>query len=66
MDRIFNELREARKACNLPVEKLSREQVAATIEKSRPALAARFGSEDLTFRVVVEDGKPKIKASHRK
>ena len=66
MERVFNELREARKACHLPVEKLSRELVAATIEKSRVSLAARLGTDDLVFRVVVEDGKPKIKASLRK
>lgn len=66
LDRIYNELREARQTCHMPVEKLTREMVAATLEKSRPALAARLGSDDLTFRVVVEDGKPKIKASHRK
>lgn len=66
LDRVFNELREARRACHLPVEKLTREMVAATIEKSRPALIARLGTDDLTFRVVVEDGKPKLKAGQRK
>ena len=66
LDRIFCELREARKACHMPVDKLSIEQVAATIEKSRAALSARLGTADLVFRVVVEDGKPKIKASQRK
>ena len=66
LDRVFFELREARKACHLPVDTLSIEQVAATIEKSRAALSARLGTADLVFRVVVEDGKPKIKASQRK
>jgi len=66
LDRIFHELREARKACHLPVDKLSIEQVAATIEKNKAALTARLGNIDLVFRVVVEDGKPKIKASQRK
>jgi len=66
IDRIFIELREARKACHMPVDKLNIEQVSATIEKSKAALAARLGSDDLIFRVVVEDGKPKIKASLRK
>ena len=66
LDRIFFELREARKACHLPVDKLSIEMVAATIEKSRAALIARLGTADLIFRVVVENGKPKIKASQRK
>ena len=66
LDRIYFELREARMACNLPVDKLSIEMVAATIEKNKAALAARLGTTDLVFRVVVEDGKPKIKASQRK
>lgn len=66
LDRIFNELREARKACHLPVEKLSIDMVAATIEKSKAALVAKLGTDDIVFRVVVEDGKPKIKASLRK
>jgi hypothetical protein len=66
LDRVFFELREARKACHMPVDKLTIEQVAATIEKNKAALAARLGTDDLVFRVVVEDGKPKIKASLRK
>jgi hypothetical protein len=66
LDRIFFELREARKACHLPVGNLSIEMVSATIEKSKAALVARLGTTDLVFRVVVEDGKPKIKASQRK
>jgi hypothetical protein len=66
LDRIYFELREARMACNLPVDKLSIELVASTIEKNKAALAARLGTTDLVFRVVVEDGKPKIKASQRK
>lgn len=66
LDRIFLELREARMACNLPVDKLNIELVAATIEKNKAALSARLGTADLVFRVVVEDGKPKIKARKRK
>jgi hypothetical protein len=66
LDRIFLELREARRVCNLPVDTLNIEMVAATIAKSKSALAARLGTTDLVFRVVVEDGKPKIKASQRK
>jgi len=66
LDRLFNELREARKSCHLPVESLTRDVVAATIEKSKPALIAKLGTDDLTFRIVVENGKPKIKAGPRK
>lgn len=66
LDRVFREFREARKACNLPVDTLNRDTVAATLEKHKPALAARLGTDDLTFRVVVENGTPKIKASRKK
>jgi hypothetical protein len=66
IDRLVNEFREARRACNLPVDRITRELVAATIEKQKPALVARLGTEHLAFRVVIEDGKPKLKAGLRK
>jgi hypothetical protein len=66
LDRIVHEFREARKACNLPVDKITRELVAATIAKKRPALIDKLGTENLAFRVVIEDGKPKLKAGLRK
>lgn len=66
LDRIYHEFREARRACNLPVESLSRELVAATLEKNKAQLVARLGTDKINFRVVVEDGKPKIKASQSK
>ncbi len=66
LDRLVHELREARKACNMPIDKITRELVAATIEKQKPALAARLGTDHLAFRVVIEDGKPKLKAGLRK
>ncbi len=65
LDRVFDELRQARTTCHMPVESLTREMVAASIEKSRPALIAKLGTDDLHFRVVVENGKPKIKAGPR-
>ena len=66
LDRIVHEFREARKACNLSVEKITRELVAATIEKQKPVLTAKLGTENYAFRVVIEDGKPKLKAGLRK
>ena len=66
LDRIVHEFREARKACNMPVDKITRELVAATIEKQKPALAAKLGTDHIAFRVVIEDGKPKLKAGLRK
>jgi hypothetical protein len=66
LDRLVHEFREARKACNLPIDKITRELVASTIEKQKPALAAKLGTDHLAFRVVIEDGKPKLKAGLRK
>ena len=66
LDRIVREFREARKLCNLSCEKVTRELIATTIEKQRPFLTEKLGSENFSFNVVVEDGKPKIKARLKK
>ncbi|MDD2899356.1 MAG: hypothetical protein PHI31_11660 [Desulfuromonadaceae bacterium] len=66
LDRLVHEFREARKACNLPVVNITRELIEATIEKQKPALVAKLGTEHLAFRVVIEDGKAKLKAGLRK
>lgn len=63
---VYQEYCAARKSCNLPVDTVSRDQIRAAIEKHKPALKGKLGTDDLTFRVVVEDGKPKIKAGQRK
>jgi hypothetical protein len=66
IDRLVHEFREARAACNLSVDKITRELIAATIEKQRPDLVKKLGTENFAFRVVIEDGKPKLKAGLRK
>ena len=66
LDRIVREFREARTSCNLSAEKVTHEMISATIEKQKPLLRAKLGTDNFTFKVVVEDGKPKIKASLRK
>lgn len=66
VERVYREYCEARKSCNLSVDTISRDQIRAAIEKQKPALKSKLGTDDLTFRVVVEDGKPKIKAGLRK
>ncbi|MDK9717292.1 MAG: hypothetical protein OEL57_05205 [Trichlorobacter sp.] len=62
LDRVYAELVEARRNCHLPVDGMSREQLAATLDKQRPLLSQKLGTSDIQFRVVVEGGKPKIKA----
>jgi predicted RNase H-like nuclease (RuvC/YqgF family) len=61
IERIYAELQEASRRCHLTAA-MSREQLAATLEKQRPVLVQKLGTNDIQFRVVVEDGKPKIKA----
>lgn len=62
LERIYQELLEARKKCNLPVSSVSREQLAATLDRQRPELRQKLGTDNIRFRVVIEGGKPKIKA----
>ncbi|MDD2501668.1 MAG: hypothetical protein PHN92_12750 [Geobacter sp.] len=62
LDRVYAELVEARRSCHLPIDGMSREQLAATLDKQRPLLSQKLGTNDIQFRVVVEGGKPKIKA----
>lgn len=66
LDRLLLELRNARKECNLPTESITRELIAATLEKQKPLIAAKLGTDNIAFRVVVEDGKPKLKAGIKK
>ncbi|MDR3578997.1 MAG: hypothetical protein P4L44_03425 [Oryzomonas sp.] len=66
VERVYREYCEARKICNLPVDTVSRDQIRAAIEKHKPSIKNKLGTDNLTFRVVVEDGKPKIKAGLRK
>ncbi|MDD2366577.1 MAG: hypothetical protein PHN84_10485 [Desulfuromonadaceae bacterium] len=66
IDRLVHEFREARIACKLPIDKITRDLVANTIEKQKPILAAKLGTDRIAFRVVIQDGKPKLKAGLRK
>lgn len=62
VERVYQELLEARKKCNLPTASVSREHLNATLAKQRPEITRKLGTENIRFRVVIEDGKPKIKA----
>ncbi len=62
LERVYAELLEARRSCNLPTDGMSRQQLAETLDKQRPVLTQKLGTDAIQFRVVVENGKPKIKA----
>lgn len=59
---IYDSYLEARRSCGQPVERLSPQKLDAILDKQRAALRERFGDCEVKFRVVVEDGKAKLKA----
>jgi hypothetical protein len=54
---------EARKACGQSVEKLSPAKLSAVLKKQESQIRAQHGDAAIRFRVVVENGKAKLKAS---
>ncbi len=61
-ERIFQQYLEARRACNLSTENITPEMIASVINKQKPAIFEKYRCKDVEFKVVVEGGKPKIKA----
>jgi hypothetical protein len=62
-DDLYTAYREARRACGQDVERLTRAHLNRVLARERKALRRRYGDTDFNFRVVVEDGKAKLKAS---
>ncbi len=60
---LFNAYVEARSSCGQSVANLSPERLKATLAKQEAALRQRYGNAEFRFKVVVEDGKAKLKAS---
>lgn len=64
-EQLYLDLLQARKDCHLSTEGVSLEHLSDTIQKQRAILEQKLGTKEIRFRIVVEDGKPKIKASKR-
>ena len=62
VEQLYRHYLQARKDCNLSVENISPAMIAAAVGKQRPALLSKHGCASVEFKVVIEDGKPKIKA----
>ncbi len=60
---IYETYLEARRSCGQPVEQLNPKKLDAILDKQRAVLRERFGDCEVQFRVVVEAGKAKLKAS---
>ncbi len=65
VETLYHKFIEARKACHLPVGGVTHEVIAAAIAKQKPVIMDRFHCKDVEFRVVIEEGVPKIKARPR-
>jgi hypothetical protein len=63
LDQLYSAWIEARKATGQPTAGLTREKLAAQLEQQTATIRQRFGAADVRFRVVVEDGRAKLKAS---
>lgn len=65
-DDVFEAYLQAREQCGQSIKGLTRERVEAVIEKQRADLRKRFGKDaEFRFRVVVEDGQARLKASRK-
>ena len=63
-DDLFEAYVEARRACGQSVKGLTRERLEKVLDKQREGLRQRFGdAARFRFRVVVEDGQVRLKAS---
>lgn len=62
IDGVYRQYIEARKACNMRTDNITHDVIQSALEKQKPTLQKKYSCDKIEFRVVVEDGKPKIKA----
>lgn len=63
---LFDAYVAARRRCGQDVRNLSPEKLDAILSEQRELLRKRHGTADFRFKVVVEDGRAKLKASRGK
>ena len=62
LETVYRQYIDARLACNLPIDNVTREKLAEAINRQKPALIQKYGCRDVDFVVVIEGGKPSLKA----
>ena len=60
---LFESYLAACRECGQEGAGMTREKLDTLLQRQREQLQARFDCEDVRFRVVVEDGRPKVKAT---
>lgn len=63
---LYRSLVEAHLACDLPHPPPDRKQFTSFLDRQKKNLQERWGDRKVLFRVVVENGKPKLKARSSK
>jgi hypothetical protein len=66
MDRVYRELLQARTSCGVAGPAPDRQQIHFFLERQKDKIREKFGDREVEFRVVTEDGKPKIKVRAKK
>ncbi len=60
---LFEAYSQARRECGEDPQGLTRAKLDRLVDRQRAAIQQRFGCDDVRFRVVVENGKAKLKAT---
>ena len=60
---LFDSYMNAAQACGQKIGGLTPEKLQAVVDKQTKALRSKLGCKDVSFRVVVQDGKVKLKAA---
>jgi hypothetical protein len=62
IESLYRTYLEARQVCHLPTDNITREMIAAGIGRQTPVIMEKYKCKGVEFRVVIEEGTPKIKA----
>ncbi len=62
IDKLYKDYMTARTECNQSTKGMSKEKLKQSIQKNMPELKQKYQGKNIEFRVVVENGKAKLKA----
>lgn len=65
LDQVIELLRSARQECGIPTEEKDIASLRETLRSRAAEIAGKSGGRRIEFRVVIEEGKPKVKAGLR-
>jgi hypothetical protein len=65
LEQVIGELSEARRTCGLPAGEEDLSEIRETLLARAREISGKSGGRHVEFRISVEDGKPKVKASVR-